>query len=117
MPKKNVLFIVVDDLRPEIGGAYGQDNIISTPNIDALIDRSFTFILKTPPASVLLAKAAQIPKGSGQPNSQKVGSINKNQLQEIATTKLPDLNTKDIKQAMKIIEGTAKNMGVVVLED
>lgn len=80
-------------------------------------DRSFTFILKTPPASVLLAKAAQIPKGSGQPNSQKVGSINKNQLQEIATTKLPDLNTKDIKQAMKIIEGTAKNMGVVVLED
>nr|YP_008965624.1 chloroplast 50S ribosomal protein L11 [Porphyridium purpureum]ATJ02831.1 50S ribosomal protein L11 [Porphyridium purpureum]BAO23600.1 chloroplast 50S ribosomal protein L11 [Porphyridium purpureum] len=77
-------------------------------------DRSFTFILKTPPASVLLAKAAGIPKGSGLPNSQKIGSISQIQLKEIANTKLPDLNTKNIDQAMKIIAGTAKNMGVLI---
>jgi large subunit ribosomal protein L11 len=77
-------------------------------------DRSFTFILKTPPASVLLAKAAGIDKGSGQPNSKKVGSITQAQLQEIALTKLPDLNTQDVQQAMKIIEGTARNMGILV---
>nr|YP_009297196.1 ribosomal protein L11 [Porphyridium sordidum]AOM66539.1 ribosomal protein L11 [Porphyridium sordidum] len=77
-------------------------------------DRSFTFILKTPPASVLLAKAAGIQKGSGVPNSQKVGTISHTQLKEIANTKLPDLNTKNIDQAMKIIAGTAKNMGVLI---
>nr|YP_010330106.1 ribosomal protein L11 [Porphyridium aerugineum]UNJ17822.1 ribosomal protein L11 [Porphyridium aerugineum] len=77
-------------------------------------DRSFTFVLKTPPASVLLAKAAGIDRGSGKPNSKKVGSITQAQLQEIALTKLPDLNTQDVKQAMKIIEGTARNMGILV---
>jgi large subunit ribosomal protein L11 len=77
-------------------------------------DRSFTFILKTPPASVLIKKAAGIETGSGQPNSKKVGSINRVQLQEIAQTKMPDLNANDIEAAMRIIEGTARNMGVTI---
>mmetsp|Transcript_44040 Transcript_44040/g.171908 ORF Transcript_44040/g.171908 Transcript_44040/m.171908 type:complete len:141 (-) Transcript_44040:1203-1625(-) len=77
-------------------------------------DRSFTFILKTPPASVLLAKAAGIPKGSGQPNLEKVGSVTREQLEDIARTKLPDLNTSNIQSASKIIEGTARNMGILI---
>nr|QCI04271.1 ribosomal protein L11 [Anotrichium furcellatum] len=77
-------------------------------------DRSFSFILKTPPASVLLAKAASIEKGSGAPNTKKVGSISLIQLKEIAEVKLPDLNTKNIDQAMSIIRGTANSMGIEV---
>jgi len=77
-------------------------------------DKSYTFILKTPPASVLLAKAAGVPKGSGEPQKIKVGSINRKQLQEIAETKLPDLNTNNVEAAMRIIEGTAKNMGITI---
>nr|YP_009488671.1 50S ribosomal protein L11 [Grateloupia filicina]AWD77379.1 50S ribosomal protein L11 [Grateloupia filicina]BCB14995.1 50S ribosomal protein L11 [Grateloupia asiatica] len=79
-------------------------------------DRSFSFILKTPPASVLLAKAAGVQKGSGQPNSNKVGSISRKQLEEIAMTKLQDLNTKDLSKAMLIVSGTARSMGVQVLD-
>ena len=71
-------------------------------------DKSYTFILKTPPASVLLSKAAGVAKGSGEPQKVKVGSITKKQLQEIAETKLPDLNTRNVEAAMRIIEGTAK---------
>ena len=77
-------------------------------------DRSFSFVLKTPPASVLLAKAAGIDKGSGMPNSRKVGSISKAQLEEIAKVKLPDLNTNDVQQAMLILRGTARSMGIMV---
>ena len=77
-------------------------------------DRSYTFILKTPPASVLLSKAAGVAKGSGEPQKVKVGSITKKQLQEIAETKLPDLNTRNVEAAMRIIEGTAKNMGITI---
>lgn len=77
-------------------------------------DRSFSFILKTPPASVLLARAAGISKGSGVPNSKVVGHISQQQLCEIAQTKLPDLNTADLNKAMLIINGTAKNMGIRV---
>lgn len=77
-------------------------------------DKSYTFILKTPPASVLLAKAAGVAKGSGNPKTEIVGSITKEQLLEIAETKLPDLNTSNKEAAMKIIEGTAKNMGITV---
>lgn len=91
-----------------------KTGLIIPVEISVYEDRSFTFILKTPPASVLLAKAAGIQKGSGLPNSQKVGSISQIQLKEIASTKLPDLNTKNIDQAMKIIAGTAKNMGVLI---
>lgn len=79
-------------------------------------DRSFTFILKTPPASVLIAKAAGIQKGSSQPNSQEVGSISLKQLQEIAETKLQDLNTNDVQKAMSIVSGTANSMGVKVIK-
>jgi large subunit ribosomal protein L11 len=77
-------------------------------------DKSYTFILKTPPASVLLSKAAGVAKGSGEPQKVKVGSITKKQLQEIAETKLPDLNTSNVEAAMRIIEGTAKNMGITI---
>nr|YP_010338804.1 ribosomal protein L11 [Glaucosphaera vacuolata]UNJ18754.1 ribosomal protein L11 [Glaucosphaera vacuolata] len=77
-------------------------------------DRSFTFILKTPPASILLIKAANIAKGSSEPNKKKVGIITQEQLANVAQTKLPDLNTQDLNQAMKIIAGTAKNIGITI---
>ena len=80
-------------------------------------DRSFTFILKPPPASVLLAKAAGLSKGSGKPNQDKVGSITQTQLEEIAQTKLPDLNTSNVEKAAKIIAGTAQNMGILIKEN
>jgi len=79
-------------------------------------DRSYTFVLKTPPASVLLAKAAKIKKGSSTPNRTTVGSITKVQLEEIANIKLPDLNTIKIDSAIKIVEGTAKNMGISIID-
>lgn len=77
-------------------------------------DRSFTFVLRTPPASDLLRKAAGIAKGGNQPRKVFVGSITQDQLREIAQTKLPDLNTKDMTRAMQIIEGTARSMGIEV---
>lgn len=84
--------------------------------ISVFEDRSFTFVLKTPPASVLITKAAKIDKGSSEPNKRKVGSITREQLRQIAQTKLPDLNANDVEAAMNIIEGTAKNMGVTVTD-
>ena len=77
-------------------------------------DRSFTFILKTPPASVLLKKAAGIKKGSGEPNKNKVGSVNRAQLEEIATTKMPDLTAADMDAAVRTIAGSARSMGLNV---
>jgi large subunit ribosomal protein L11 len=77
-------------------------------------DRSFTFITKTPPASVLLKKAAGISKGSSTPNTDKVGKVTRAQLEEIATTKMPDLNAADIDAAVQIISGTARSMGLDV---
>jgi large subunit ribosomal protein L11 len=77
-------------------------------------DRSFDFVLKTPPAARLILKAAGIEKGSGEPQKVKVGSITRAQVQEIAETKLADLNANDVEAAMKIIEGTARQMGVTV---
>ncbi|NJL45447.1 MAG: 50S ribosomal protein L11 [Leptolyngbyaceae cyanobacterium SM2_3_12] len=82
--------------------------------ISVFEDRSFTFILKTPPASVLIKKAAGIETGSGEPRTHKVGNITRAQLQEIAETKMPDLNANDVEAAMRIVEGTARNMGVTV---
>ena len=82
--------------------------------ISVFEDRSFTFVLKTPPASVLICKAAGIEKGASEPNKQTVGTITRKQLQEIAQTKMPDLNANDIEAAMKIVAGTARNMGVAV---
>lgn len=75
-------------------------------------DRSFTFVTKTPPAAELIKKAAGLAKGSPVPHKDKVGKLSKDQIREIATTKLPDLNANDIDQAMKIVEGTARSMGV-----
>ena len=77
-------------------------------------DRSFTFITKTPPAAELIKKAAGLSKGSGVPHKEKVGKISPEQVREIATTKTPDLNANDLEQAAKIIEGTARSMGVTV---
>lgn len=79
-------------------------------------DRSFVYETKTPPASDLLKKAAGVPSGSGKPNTVKVGSITTAQLKEIAEKKLPDLNTNDVDAAMRIIEGTARSMGVTITE-
>jgi len=79
-------------------------------------DRSFTFVCKTPPASFLIRQALGIEKGSGEPNRVKVGKIPRSKLREIAEKKMPDLNTTDIEAAMRIIEGTARSMGVEVLE-
>ncbi|MEW5951945.1 MAG: 50S ribosomal protein L11 [Elusimicrobia bacterium] len=79
-------------------------------------DRSFTFITKMPPMSALIRKAAGIPKGSGQPNKNKVGKLNLKQVEEVAKQKLPDLNTKDVKQAMEMVKGTARSMGVEITE-
>ncbi|MEM9150288.1 MAG: 50S ribosomal protein L11 [Cyanobacteria bacterium P01_F01_bin.3] len=118
---------------PPIGPALGQHGVnimafckdynartadkaglIVPVEISVFEDRSFTFILKTPPASVLIKKAAKIEKGSGNPKVEKVGSITRSQLKEIAEMKMPDLNANDIEMAMNIIEGTARNMGVEI---
>jgi len=79
-------------------------------------DRTFTFITKTPPAAVLLREALGIDKGSGEPNRNTVGTVSRAQVREIAETKMPDLNANDVDAAMKIIEGTARSMGVEVAE-
>nr|QBS14365.1 large subunit ribosomal protein L11 [Vacuolaria virescens] len=91
-----------------------QQGLIIPVEIQIFEDRSYSFILKTPPASVLIAKNAKIGKGSAQPNKSKVGSLTLSQLEEIAKIKLPDLNTLKLESAMKIIEGTAKNMGISI---
>ena len=96
--------------------AKTQDKIGLTIPVEITVfaDRSFTFITKTPPASVLIQKALGIPKGSGTPNRDKVGQISRKQLEEIAKTKMPDLNTTDLEAAIRMIAGTARSMGVVV---
>jgi large subunit ribosomal protein L11 len=118
---------------PPIGPALGQHGVnimafckeynartadkagtIVPVEISVFEDRSFTFILKTPPASELIKKAAGVSTGSNEPNRLRVGTITRAQLQDIAQTKLPDLNANDLEAAMKIIEGTAKNMGVAI---
>ena len=93
-----------------------QSGTVIPVEISVYEDRSFTFITKTPPAAVLLMKAAGIEKGSGEPNREKVGMINKDKVREIAETKLKDLNANDVDAAMKIIEGTARSMGLEVGE-
>lgn len=83
--------------------------------ITVYADRSFTYVTKTPPASILLIKAAKIPKGSGVPNKNKVGNVTKDQVREIAKLKLPDLNAFDLEAAVRTIEGTARSMGIEVV--
>jgi large subunit ribosomal protein L11 len=92
----------------------GQPGMIIPVEITVFGDRSFTFITKTPPAAILLKKAAGIPKGSPESNRQKVATISKDQLREIAELKMPDLNAADIEGAMKQVAGTARSMGIEV---
>ena len=120
---------------PPVGPALGQHgvnimefckayNAATQDKLDQVIpveltvyeDRSFSFLLKTPPAAVLIREAAGIEKGSGNARKEKVGKITKDQLRKIAETKLPDLNAHDVEAAMNIIAGTARNMGVTVEE-
>jgi large subunit ribosomal protein L11 len=93
-----------------------QAGLIIPAVITVYSDRTFTFELRTPPAAVLLKKAAKVEKGSGDPNRTKVGSVTKKQVREIAELKLKDLNAHEVGQAMKIIEGTARSMGLDVVE-
>jgi len=118
---------------PPVGPALGQHGVnimefckqfnirtqdkqgITTPvEITVYGDRSFTFITKTPPAAVLIRMAMGIPKGSGVPNRDKVGTISQAKIREIAETKMPDLNANDVEAAMRMIAGTARSMGVEV---
>ncbi len=141
MPKKVVALIKLAlpagkaNPAPPVGPALGQHGVnimafckeynaktadkaglVIPVEISVFEDRSFTFILKTPPASVLIKKAAGIEKGASEPNKQKIATITREQLKEIAQTKMPDLNANDIDAAMKIVAGTAKNMGVAIAD-
>jgi len=120
---------------PPVGPALGQHNVpimdfvrqfndktgkmepgtVVPVVISVFKDRSFTFILKSPPASYLLKKAAGIAKGSGEPNKEKVGKVTRAQVEEIAQVKMEDLNAYDLPAAVKIIEGTARNMGLEIV--
>ena len=93
-----------------------QGDLIIPVLITAYADRSFTFITKTPPASILLKKAAKVEKGSGEPNKNKVGKVSKKQVREIAEHKMPDLNTSDVEAAMRTVMGTARSMGLDVID-
>ncbi len=93
-----------------------QQGLIIPAVITVYADRTFTFITKTPPAAVLLKRAAKVAKGSGEPNKEKVGKVTSDQVKEIAEIKQPDLNANDVAAAMKIIEGTARSMGIEVEE-
>jgi len=120
---------------PPVGPALGQHGVnimefckafnVRTQDKQGLIipavitiyaDRSFTFELKTPPAAVLLKRAAKIAKGSAEPNREKVGQVTRRQVKEIAEAKEPDLNAHEVEMAMRIIEGTARSMGIEVVE-
>lgn len=93
-----------------------QAGLIIPVVISIFADRSFTFILKTPPAAVLIKKACKIESGSGKPNKEKVAKITKEQIKEIATLKMPDLNAASLESAMSMIAGTARSMGVTVVD-
>jgi large subunit ribosomal protein L11 len=91
-----------------------QSGLIIPVVITVYADRSYTFITKTPPASILLLKAAGLQKGSGTPNKQKVGKVTQAQVEEIARTKMPDLNAATLETAIKTVEGTARSMGIEI---
>ena len=93
-----------------------QEGFIIPVEMTIYQDRSFTFVLKTPPVAVLIKKAIGIESGSGKPNTTKVGKITKEQVRKIAETKMKDLNANDVEAAMRMIEGTARSMGVVVVD-
>jgi large subunit ribosomal protein L11 len=91
-----------------------QAGLIIPVEISVFEDRSFTFITKTPPAAVLLMKAAGVEKGSGEPNKNKVATIKRDKVREIAELKMPDLNATSVEAAMRMVEGTARSMGIVI---
>ena len=91
------------------------EGIVTPVVITVFQDHSFTFVTKTPPAGVLLARAAKVEKGSGVPNKNKVGKVSRAQVEEIAKMKLPDLNTTDVAAAVRIIEGSARSMGIEIV--
>ena len=93
-----------------------QQGLIIPAVITVYADRTFTFELKTPPAAVLLKRAAKVEKGSGEPNREKVGRVTRDQVREIAEMKMPDLNAHDVDMAMRIVSGTARSMGIEVVE-
>ena len=99
------------------GRTSDQSGSIIPVEISVYEDRSYSFILKTPPSSFLLSKALNKPKGSSEPNKQSIGSISEMELRKIAEVKLPDLNAKSIESGMKIIAGTAKNMGIQITKE
>jgi large subunit ribosomal protein L11 len=94
----------------------GQDGLIIPAVITVYSDRSFTFVLKTPPASILLLRAAGVEKGSGEPNRKKVGKVSRKQVEEIAKLKTPDLTAADLSAAVRTIEGSARSMGLEVVD-
>jgi 50S ribosomal protein L11 len=93
-----------------------QAGYIIPVEITVYDDRSFTFITKTPPAAVLLKKAAGLDKASGEPNKKKVAKLGRDKIREIAETKMPDLNANDVEAAMKMVEGTARSMGIDIVD-
>ncbi len=107
---------IMDFVQAYNNATQAQAGTIIPVEISIFEDRSFTFITKTPPAAVLLRQAAKIEKGSPVPHLEKVGSVTRDQVREIAETKMPDLNANDIDNAMLIIEGTARSMGLDVVD-
>ena len=105
---------IMDFVQSYNNATASQAGTIVPVEISIYEDRSFTFITKTPPAAVLLRQAARLEKGSPEPHKEKVGSVTRDQIREIAEIKMPDLNANDIDGAMKIVEGTARSMGITV---
>ncbi len=94
----------------------GQEGLIIPVVITVYSDRTFTFVTKTPPAAVLLKRAAGVARGSGEPNRNKVGKVSRTQVQEIAATKMPDLNARTLEMAIRTVEGTARSMGIEIID-
>ena len=105
---------IMDFVQAYNNATSSQVGTIIPVEISIYEDRTFTFITKTPPAAVLLRQAARIEKGSPEPHREKVGSVSRDQVRQIAETKMPDLNANDIEAAMLIVEGTARSMGILV---
>jgi large subunit ribosomal protein L11 len=105
---------IMDFVKAYNEATSSQMGTIVPVEISIYEDRTFTFITKTPPAAVLLRQAARIEKGSPEPHKEKVASVTREQVRQIAETKMPDLNANDIEMAMRIVEGTARSMGITV---